>query len=198
MPLKTTVIINEVTNLSDARYCAGMGVDYIGFRIDENHNKYVDLENFSEITNWVAGVLFIGETSIINNQNEVDYEVSQLLIDDIEIITQYSGQSCLWSLSIDKIEKYSSVLSSNNSKIAGIVLTSTTPSVSEDHKTSIKSLAGQFDLFLSFGITSENVIALIEELPIKGVSLKGSNEIRPGFKDYDELADILEQLEVED
>ena len=48
MALKTSVIINEVINLSDARYCAGMGVDYIGFRIDENHDKYVDLENFNE------------------------------------------------------------------------------------------------------------------------------------------------------
>lgn len=198
MALKTTVIINEITNLSDARYCAGMGVDYIGFRIDENHDKYVDLENFNEITNWVAGVHFIGETSIITNQNDVKYEINQLLINDIELISQYSEQSALWSIPLEILENNPSELSNNMEKIAGIVITSTSHLVSEDHKRSIKALADQFDLFLSFGITSENVIDLIEELPIKGVSLKGGDEIRPGFKDYDELADILEQLEEED
>ena len=33
---------------------------------------------------------------------------------------------------------------------------------------------------------------------VKGISLKGGEEIRPGYKDFDELADILEALEIED
>ena len=33
MGLRTSVIVNGVNNLSDARYCAGMGVDVIGFNL---------------------------------------------------------------------------------------------------------------------------------------------------------------------
>jgi len=44
------------------------------------------------------------------------------------------------------------------------------------------------------GIAS-NVESLFEELPLAGIALKGGDEIRAGYKDYDELADILELLE---
>ncbi len=36
MSLNTFVYIRDVDNLSDARYCAGMGVDMIGFRLDRS------------------------------------------------------------------------------------------------------------------------------------------------------------------
>ncbi|MFT7382188.1 MAG: phosphoribosylanthranilate isomerase, partial [Roseivirga sp.] len=29
-------------------------------------------------------------------------------------------------------------------------------------------------------------------------SIRGGNEIRPGYKDFDEMADILEALEIDD
>ena len=42
MGLKTLVKVSEVNNLSDARYCAGMGVEMIGFSLDENHPKFIE------------------------------------------------------------------------------------------------------------------------------------------------------------
>jgi len=37
----------------------------------------------------------------------------------------------------------------------------------------------------------------LERLPIAGIALKGSEELRPGYTDYGELMDILESLETE-
>lgn len=37
MALKTFVKISGVNNLSDARYCAGMGVNQLGFNIEDKH-----------------------------------------------------------------------------------------------------------------------------------------------------------------
>ena len=47
-------------------------------------------------------------------------------------------------------------------------------------------------------LKKENVNQIIDEYPIKGISLKGGDEIKPGLRDYDELADILEAIEIED
>ncbi len=38
---------------------------------------------------------------------------------------------------------------------------------------------------------------MMDTFPIKGFALIGSPEVRPGFKDYGDMADILEQLEID-
>ena len=53
MSLKTLVKVGGVTNLSDARYCAGMGVAILGFCPEPSRPDYVDLDKFKEITNWI-------------------------------------------------------------------------------------------------------------------------------------------------
>ncbi|MFM1835376.1 MAG: hypothetical protein RJA04_63, partial [Bacteroidota bacterium] len=48
--LKTLVKVSAITNLSDARYCAGMGVDLLGFPLGK-----ISIDQFTEIRNWLAG-----------------------------------------------------------------------------------------------------------------------------------------------
>jgi len=198
MALKTTVIINEITNLSDARYCAGMGVDYIGFRIDNEHDKYVDVANYNEITNWISGIGLIGETSGKSESKPEDYKIDQLLIDNIDQLAHYTGQPAIWSVPMVDLQNNISTLSDYQSKIVGIVITGEDSNLTENHLAIIKDIATRFDVYLSFGVRTDNVLNVIDELPIKGLALKGSDEIRPGYKDYNELADILELLEEED
>ena len=58
-------------------------------------------------------------------------------------------------------------------------------------------LSNEYPVILGFGINEQNAHSIAKELGLAGISLAGSSEIRPGFKDYDELADILEVLEVD-
>ena len=76
MGLRTTVIVNEINNLSDARYCAGMGVDYLGFSLESTDPGYVDPERFKEITSWVSGPEYLGEFK--NSSPEIIKEVSSV------------------------------------------------------------------------------------------------------------------------
>jgi phosphoribosylanthranilate isomerase len=41
MGLSIPVIVNSVNNLSDARYAAGMGVEFMGFEVDEDSDRYL-------------------------------------------------------------------------------------------------------------------------------------------------------------
>ena len=61
MPLKTFVKVGCITNLSDARYCAGMGVDMLGFRAVESQENYIKPSQFQEIRGWIAGPLVVAE-----------------------------------------------------------------------------------------------------------------------------------------
>ena len=60
---------------------------------------------------------------------------------------------------------------------------------------SIQHLAQQTPVLLGFGFGADTIDAVLEKTQVKGISLQGSDEIKPGLKDFDELADILEVLE---
>jgi phosphoribosylanthranilate isomerase len=58
MALAARVKVTGVQDLSNARYCAGMGVEMLGFPVDNlSHEKY------SEITGWLTGVHIVAETN---------------------------------------------------------------------------------------------------------------------------------------
>ena len=61
MALKTFVKISAINNLSDARYCAGMGVDMLGFALEPTNPDSISPEKYTEIIGWLSGVKFVGE-----------------------------------------------------------------------------------------------------------------------------------------
>jgi phosphoribosylanthranilate isomerase len=61
MALKTFVKVSTVNNLSDARYCAGMYVNWLGFNLEESSPDYLSPEKFTEITEWLSGLEYVGE-----------------------------------------------------------------------------------------------------------------------------------------
>ena len=54
------VKICGITNLADARYCAGAGADYLGFIQSEASPRYVEPNMARQIIEWVAGVKTVG------------------------------------------------------------------------------------------------------------------------------------------
>src|SRR6185369_1389083 len=67
--LITKVKVGQVTNLSEARYCAGMGVDFLSFPISS-----IDPKTYLEITGWVAGPKFGVEVDAKNISNVREYK----------------------------------------------------------------------------------------------------------------------------
>ncbi len=61
----------------------------------------------------------------------------------------------------------------------------------------IRLLAAQFPILLGFGVNSDNVDALLSESALRGIALQGGEEIRPGYKDFDALAEVLEAIETD-
>lgn len=206
MALSTFVKISGITNLSDARYCAGMYVDLLGFSIEERSEKYITPSQFDEITGWVSGLEFVGEfesyksTQILETLENYP-SVKWIEHERIEPLAELEGKGfgLIYKMDLEEV-RHIELLVADKLNESGIIfhITSTHEELDEEDKEAIRLLSKNCKVILGMGITSSTVENLISELNLYGISLTGSEEIKPGLKDFDELADILEALEVED
>jgi len=204
MALNTFVYIRDVDNLSDARYCAGMGVDMIGFRLDVNQSNTLSIGTFKEISNWISGVKIVGEFGTTpSGQIEKVLESSKvdfLLVPHSDLLDSYSSFQKPMILQLDlnsDLEDQLSALRFSTHTPEYFLITSFQEALTDEDRTIITDLSKDYTVLLGYAVNKENASRIVEELQVEGISLAGSSEIRPGFKDYDELADILETLEVD-
>ncbi|QKZ14804.1 N-(5'-phosphoribosyl)anthranilate isomerase [Spirosoma sp. KUDC1026] len=204
--LKTLVKISNVTNLSDARYCAGMGVDMLGFSMDEDAPDYVDPKKFNEIKSWVAGVQIVGETTAIDpeqiEQLLTTYQPDLLQVEEVALLPYLGsyGKPLILRIDVSQItlDQLDMLAYTGIDSAEYMLLDGTAPvHLDDDLKQSLQRLAGRYPVLLGTGISVDNVHALLDELPVKGIALRGGEEERPGNKEFGELMDILEAIEEE-
>lgn len=204
MALKTLVKISNVTNLSDARYCAGMGVDMLGFSMDSYSPEYVDPKKFEEIKSWVAGVQIVGETSetdpeLIENLLNT-YQPDFLQVDEAALLPYLGSfekglilRVDLAQLTLDQLE---TLFQTSTAGADYILLESQRPvHLDGDLNALLQRLAARYPVLLGTGISSETIHELLADLPVRGIALSGGDEERPGNKEFGELMDILEAIE---
>lgn len=206
--LSTVVKISNVTNLSDARYCAGMGVEMLGFTIDPEDPQYITPEKFMEIRSWIAGVQLVGET-----RSEDAYEILERLgqypLDALEVSVPAMLPFLISELKIPVLLRVDldktapadlpSLAVNYGSSFSYLLLDSSlNSSMSAEWEEAIRQVPAHTNLLLGFGLDdSETIRRYLSALPVAGISLRGSEELRPGYKDYGMLMDILESLETD-
>ncbi|MFY0605346.1 MAG: phosphoribosylanthranilate isomerase [Cyclobacteriaceae bacterium] len=203
MALKTFVKISKIDNLSDARYCAGMMVDILGFNLEEGTEGFVDNEKFTEITNWLAGVKFCGEFKNAHTA-EIKLAVEQFNLDYVEVQNLEQLEE-LQDVNVGLI--YKAVMRSKEdleslpaklemaSELAKYTVVATTDYQEETYNSLNKLLSGKSPVIIGYTNKPEDVESLLDQPHLLGLELEGSPEERPGFKDYDNVMDILELLE---
>lgn len=204
--LTKTVKISNVTNLSDARYCAGMGVEMLGFSIDEDSPNYISPKKFEDICSWLAGVTLVAETAqtdpetILNALSE--YPVHAVQVADPGLLNYLHSELNLPLLLRVSVDIYDSgeivpILSRYEGQVAHFLLESDNDAeLTEAWMQVLSTIEVDYPVLVGFGLDNEfTVSALTELLPNIGIALRGSEEIRPGYKDFGSMMDILEALE---
>ena len=87
---------------------------------------------------------------------------------------------------------------SNLQHFSFIVLQSVTDTWDTKAISQLETFGTNLSVYLSNGFDASTVNSIVEKTGCTGIVLRGSSEIRPGYKDYDELADMLETLEVDE
>ncbi len=202
MALKTLVKISSVNNLSDARYGAGMGVELMGFNLNKSEGNYIDVNTFTEITNWISGVKIVGEFADLDYLDIIEaisnYNLDFIQVDDMNQIIALKETKIPIILRIDisdsSFEELENLLKLAKAHISYFLLESKNNDIALNN---LFKLSENFPLILDSGVTIKSLDNIITQSSIKGIALKGGNEIQPGIRDFDEMADILEFLEIE-
>lgn len=188
MSLKAKVKVGNITNLSDARYCAGMGVDWLGFPAT------LDTKLYQEITGWVTGPAFVLEVTDQPSQiaNSFAGEIVQLPWTRLGDFGQWKKLLVVVKAS-EIIEALPELIKFKN-KIDHVIV-SNLPENSSALQ-SLKDLGEHFQILADME-TSSLLLDSLLVLPISGITVAGSQELKPGLHDYSKLSEVLEQLEVD-
>ena len=205
MALKTKVKINRITNLTDARYCSGMYVDILGFCLEKGSPHFVPPIHFQEITGWISGIDYAAEFADLDA-----YSIERLLADypsitwieseDLDALVQLVplGKKLIYRAQLEDLDTLLPKADLLREHDIILHVTSNNKSIAIDTESSINPFTNQLNVFLGAGITPENANSLCELPGFFGFALDSGDEIKPGLRDFDQLAAILESLELED
>lgn len=187
--LKTKVKAGNITNLSDARYCAGMGVDWLGFPVSD-----IDPKTLAEITGWVSGPQFVLEVTTQTPDQLRSYPDTWVQIPFSQLNAFYQHKQLIVSLPLDKWLELNA-----NARIAAnismLVITGLSGTLETDRKI-LTEITEHYDVLIDFDSCPYSIDQILT-LPGTGITISGNQEIKPGLKDYAALASVLELLEVE-
>jgi len=194
MALKTKVKVGNITNLSDARYCAGMGVDLLGFPVGGADG--ISLEKFKEINGWVTGPELVLEIASAENATEL---IEQFYGNHIEIdasllplLKDIKDLSLLVRVELNNWSKIASNLHPYKQYIKFLVA----KNFQDASMKVIKEAAQHYSILAEYNEEDGELEELLD-LPVEGIALKGTDELKPGLKDYQQLSGILERLEID-
>lgn len=195
--LKTQVKVSSIANLSDARYCAGMGVEWLGFPLQE-----ITLERFTEIRNWLAGVQIVGEFTKATAE-QIREAVSTYKPDVIEIDSSVSLVA-IQSIEIPKIlrvnidtDNLPAIFAASAPYVSHFLVVGDSVDSLTGMEASIEVWSAQYPIILGLDIPERDLDEWVEQSSIQGIGLVAGEEDRPGFRDFTDLMTILEKLETE-
>ncbi|MDP5120548.1 MAG: hypothetical protein NWQ46_03050 [Spirosomaceae bacterium] len=190
--LTKSIYVSGVNNLSDARYCSGMGVEFIGVSMDEHDPNYLPVEKFNEINGWLVGINWIAESSDSNAESLIEkceiYGLKRIAIANDLLAEQLIVAGFEVLLKVEEV--LTSVISSPN--IIGYEIIFSEKLLDELENGLYND---NTSLYLGGEISIENLEKINEIESVKGVVISGGEEERPGYKDMDGLIDAIEVFE---
>ena len=205
MALSTFVKICNISNLSEARYCAGMGVDQLGFNLNPNDKQAISIETFMDIKEWIAGVDLVGEFGDIG-QNDLLEIPQQLPLDlietsNLELVEILGQQGRRISFRIEifhhlhVIDLLETLQQLESHSVEQVIIESNSKQLLDEIKTEVNRFSGNLRIIKAFNVHLDSLSQLDG---FQGIQLEGSEEDQPGLKDYGEVMDILVALEIDD
>lgn len=213
--LRKKIKASAIQNLTDARYFAAWEVEWLSFNLEEGTEAYIAPGTMKAIREWVDGVKIVGEFS--TKEEAIIAEWAKLL--ELEWLQIPSGLSVsqlialqeyklIQELKIDANTKFENLLAqleTAEAKVACFQLNfeeagiawETLETQTHLQREQLKTLCERFSIILSIAFQPEKLEELTTYLPEIALNLQGGEEEKVGFKSFDDMDAILEQLEVD-
>lgn len=182
--LKTQIIVTDLNNLTDARYFAAWGVDYMAFNCNPGEDTYVEALALKEIKEWVEGPHFLGMFNGLSPASDIEEQVEMLKLDGL-ILGQFTPRE-----SIDKIDAAHLFVEQKSPDASAMIDKNTILAIDK------KSSRNYFDsgCFLNISDLDLETVKSVLEHSYCGLVLRGGDEEKVGFKSYDFLDEVFELL----
>ena len=197
MEREIKVKINGVFNLTDARYFAAAGADYLGFCIDENKPDFCNHIKIKEIISWLEGPEYVLETQNPVSDEKIFFYKEETGIQHLHI----SENIPLIPLSAD-VKTFKDIAPENCTEMAlhsiDYPVFKSTKSIKDILKYDlerIQTVCQSKDCFLDFIWENvEDIQVVLEKTGAKGLVLHGSEEIKTGYKDFEWMDEVMEMV----
>ena len=185
--------VSGISSLTDARYCAGMGVQFLSLNFDEKGSSTLEQSAFFAIRPWIEGVEWIGEYS------GSDTGLLTELIASFDLKTWIVNENLDlsgFSSDINFIKDYSLGKGNLQDIPEGDLHVNLSELEAVDRFEFLQSaLQKERLIFISNPVTVLETELLSSSFPDLIFSLRSSEEDRPGWMDLGALQDYLEELD---
>jgi len=213
-PLRCRVKAAAVANLTDARYFAALGVDYMGFALEpgaEGHISPMELAAFRE---WIEGPALVGEFGGMNTAQIVEL-TKELKLDVIQVgpfgktqeVASATGLPILQEIVLGGDigpQEAQPILDANAATVTGFILNFTRNKLSWQMIQADPTWVGwltetcaDFSIMLDIPAPAALLEDILTTLEPVGVQVHGGEEEAVGFKSYDELDEWIEVLQLD-
>ncbi|MES2689061.1 MAG: hypothetical protein V4658_01580 [Bacteroidota bacterium] len=205
MSFLTKIKLGNVTNLSDARYAAAVGINYIGFCFDPSGHNYIAPIKAKEMMDWITGSYIVAEfghqsfseindISELLNVNVIELD-NRLLPDELPAF----GKPIIKKIDISvfdfdqlktEIESYKEVCDAFHLYNSGLPTHLT--------EMQLKELFANNQVIWGFDVSDETIKEIINVYQPFALNISGGMEEKTGIKDFDELNELLDTITIED
>lgn len=212
--LKTKVFAGSITNLTDARYFAAQGVEWLSFNLQEGAETFIEPRALSAIRAWVDGVQVVGEFDL-TVANNIQQQIAQYELNAVQLgmVTPLETALILESTVplIKEIvveptttaQELKTLFETWQPLVQFFVLNFTknnmTWAMLHDNKPlsvhGLTKLCDDFLIVLSIDLEPEVVFDMLNALHLYGIHVKGGVEEKVGYKSFEALDTIFESLE---
>lgn len=177
----------NISHLTDARYFAAYGIEWMGFNFRSKDQNKIDIETAKTIIDWIEGPQIIAEFDCL----DVDYIFHichQLQINKIQLPVAHftnvvEDYEVFWKGNADQLNQ----LQTLPSKLIIDSADETQPieSILQKNNNTIISLSGSLE-------KNKYILNLPD---LKAIEICGSNEQEVGMKAFDAINDLFDYLE---
>lgn len=210
-PLKCGVKAASVTNLTDARYFAAYGVNYLGFNLEQGTENAISPTMVAAFRDWIEGPILVGEFGAMSTQElvslaeQLDLQAIQVgVFAPLEELKAATKLPIIQELVLSEdlaIDELVSIMQNNAENVEAFVLNTSVNNFSWEQIKSdalllkfLKDSCTNYPIYIDLVALADDVEELLENLKPRGLQVRGGEEEAVGIKSFEELDDWFDVL----
>ena len=209
--LKLDVFAASIGNLTDARYFAAREARWLGFCLDQMNPQSVSVMEVNVIKEWLDGVEIVAEFGDVD-KSYIEETIKQIDLKAI-LAGPFTSKDAIQGLSVPVFKEIvidkdlsdaglEEMLESYEGLVAHFILdfdkNKVVPGLASISFDKLADLSSRYSMMVSMPWELLPLDSVMDKLSLSGIMMRGGEEEKVGFKSFDDLDELLDNLEIEE